>query len=270
MKKIALCAAIIAFMAVPLLADPTPIRINAQNNPLITMTPVTDEGVRDWPHVANVGYSNITGMGVPTLKFNPGLGAGGFTGFTKFIGDDLHMTRPLITYFHWIYYDSNIQGVSTTVYHSSIIGFSAYPSLSSQNFGNLLKTASNSSALFLFSGLPGATFSNPAGGWIMSVNLGGGGWTINAGGLGAFMWGANNEVQPKHGYGMRRIPANVGFTHPWIFVGSPFTSPMTGGFGTLTHPSYPGAFNWRVGTNYPEPMSLLLLAGGLLVLRRRR
>jgi hypothetical protein len=254
-------------MAAPLLAEP---RVITMTKDMYTMEPIglDDPGPRDYPGAFHK-YDSLVLGGPPTLIVPPVYQTG--TSWSNFLGDDLQSTHRSFTHFHWVYFDSRIGPLSQTVYHSSLIGFSCDPNPSSASFGGALQTASGIySAVFYFTGLPGATAGNPAGGWLFSIVPGA--VTVLAPGNNYWMWMANTEQPGFLGYGARMGVPAVGATHD--FVGSsfsPFMATPTASFFTITHTAYPGVpFNLRMATGIPEPVTLLLAAGGLLVLRRRR
>jgi hypothetical protein len=264
-------------MAAPLLAEPRVVTIPRE---YVVATPISsdDVGTRDLPgafHTYDLLGTEYGGGGIPpTLGIPPVYQTG--TSWSNFVGDDIQSTNRTFTHFHWIYFDSRIGPLSQTVFHSSIIGFSCNPNASSATFAGPLKfryatdTATTYSAVLLFTGLSGATAGNPGGGWIYSLLPGV--LTFLAPGADFWVWQANNEVPGFLSYAARRGTPIPGATHDFMASSfSPFTASPTASFFTITHTAYPGeAFNLRFATGIPEPVTLLLAAGGLLILRRRR
>ncbi len=264
MKRFALCAAIVALMAAPLLAEPAPIRINA-NSEMVTLTPYDGE-TRDMPGIAPV-YDAISGATTGWWGFAPTGANVAYPSFNGFIGDDLHMSTvgggvaTSFTHFHYIYFNSRIGPFSTVYFHSSLALFATNPNFSGS------PVIGPSFTGYIISSLPGGTAGNPGGGWQITIN---GGFAMGTDDIWMFL--ANNELVAGTGGSLQRYALSdggpvPGATHPYIVSGSVLggASPS---FFTLTVGASP--LEMAFGLHVPEPVSVLLLAGGLLALRRRK
>jgi hypothetical protein len=275
MRKFALCAVIVGLMAAPLLADPAPIRLNDMAT--ISRTPV-DSGTRDIPGAYPMWDGLAAGQGG-----NPSVtGYWGFPatnnvlitpGFNGFVGEDMHCVdasgngQYYIDNFHFVAFGGPVGPFSTVSTYTMLIGFKSHPYFTNPT------VSGPTIALFALSGLIGPTPGNPGGGWLWTVTF------TNDFPLlvpDVWMFMANNANFVPNGnplrYGMTAPanPAPIGaLTHPYIFSGSPFVSPHTGSFFTLNVSYGPLMFGWALHS-IPEPASLLLLAGGVLALRRRK
>jgi hypothetical protein len=268
MRKFALCAALVGLMAAPLFADPAPIRINA-NSEYVTVTSI-DEGTRDLPGAVQLwdGLASRHG-GAPGVTGYWGWGAshlgtaGSYPSWYGWMGEDMRLANTVgglasFTNFHWVYFDSTIGPFSTTYFHSSLALWATHPNFTSPVIGTIIGG-------YIISSLPGATAGNPAGGWIITV-------TVPAFTVPQDVWMlmATNSATQVFGQTSPATPAPlaVAQTHPYIFSGDPLISPMTGSFFTLTTTYGPIMMAWAL--HVPEPATLLLLAGGVLALRRRK
>lgn len=284
MKRFALCAAIVALMAAPLLAEPTPIKLN--DIATITKTPI-DGGTRDLPGRYQLWDGLLSAYGGGGTTGHWGWAASHLTGpvafpsWTGWVGEDMHLVDHFgcenysITNFHFVAFGGPHGDFSTTGYYTMLVGWKTHPEFSVAT-PTLGAVSGATIGLFSLTGLTAGTPGNPGGGWIWTITF------TNPFSLGAadvWMFMANNAASQPDGaplrYGMTAdglappTPAPTGAaTHSYIFSGSPWASPHTGSFLTLTGGYGPLMMAWAL--HFPEPASLLLLAGGLLVLRRRR
>jgi len=266
MRKFALCAAIVGLMAAPLFADPAPIRINA-NSEYVTLTPA-DQGLRDIPGAVKFWDGMLTGLGGGGTTGHWGwtpshLGTGNsYPSWYGFVGEDMHLANTnagiaTFTNFHWVYFDSTMGPFSTTYFHSSLALWATHPAYSSPTIGTILGG-------YIISSLPGGTAGNPNGGWIITVNVAG--FVVPQD---VWMFMASDSGTLRYGMTAPNTPAPTGAaTHPYIFSGDPLLSPISGAFYSPSV-SY-GPLMFAFALHAPEPATLLLLAGGVLALRRRK
>ena len=196
MKRFALCAALVALMAAPLFADPTPIKLNDIPGVTIERTAVDmgDTG-RDTPNnfpLYDHRYGNTAGWWTNTPpQTNTGL-LGTALGMAQQVGEDMHLIDTpgqglfSFTHLHYVVFGGPTSGSPffPTSSYSAVIGFhqnvaptAATPVLPGPTLGSFYTTHTTGSAVttafssfyFLLSGLVGPTTQNTGGGW---------GWTI--------------------------------------------------------------------------------------------